>query len=331
MNQQVRPLKVNLDSIAKNATQIFHRLRWFNGVACPECGSLHIYNPEAGKLHICADCHNRFSDTSNTIFHSTKLPLSKWLYAIYFFVETTRGVSSYTLARLIGVSQTTAWSMLMKIRTAIQHDIHIPEGAILDEVFIGADWKRLPSFKKYQKATPPNPVWNLKGADLQKYYKSEFMRLASEDKMPVLGISSPFKRSLVLLSIPSSDRKEFVRSEINDRYGHLSLDYKPVIVTDQGSCYRCISEFKNLTGDSVFQHEVCRHDQNRYSSANGYSSNRLESSFAHLKRMWRGTYQRWSRKYNQSYLNEFAWKYTHNPEPLLNRLIGLFDCLCMAS
>ena len=114
----------------------------------------------------------------------------------------------------------------------------------------------------------------------------------------------------------------------NDRSTH---QIKPIIVTDQGSCYRCISEFKNLTGDSVFQHEVCRHDQNRYSSANGYSSNRLESSFAHLKRMWRGTYQRWSRKYNQSYLNEFAWKYTHNPEPLLNRLIGLFDCLCMAS
>lgn len=324
-------MKINLDTIAKNASQIFHRLRWSNGVACPECGSIHIYNPEAGKLHICADCHNRFSDTSNTIFHSTKLPLSKWLYAIYIFVETTRGVSSYSLSRLIGVSQTTAWSMLMKIRSAIQHDIQIPEGAILDEVFIGADWKRLPSFKKYQRATPPNPVWNLQGADLQKYYKSEFLRCASEDKMPVLGISSPFKRSLVLLSIPSSDHKEFIRSEINRYYGHLSLTTQPIIVTDHGKPFRCIDEFKNCTGEQMFIHEVCRHDQNKYSSPNGYSSNRLEASFAHLKRMWRGTYQRWSKKYNQCYLNEFAWKYTHGNSPLIDRLFRLFDCLCMVS
>ena len=47
----MKQLKVNLDTIAINADQIFHRLRWANGVACPECGSIHIYNPEAGKLH----------------------------------------------------------------------------------------------------------------------------------------------------------------------------------------------------------------------------------------------------------------------------------------
>ncbi len=153
----------------------------------------------------------------------------------------------------------------MKIRSAIQHDIQIPEGAILDEVFIGADWKRLPSFKKYQRATPPNPIWNLQGKDLQSYYKSEFMRLASEDKMSVLSISSPYRRSLVLLSIPSSDRKEFIRSEIMNRYGHLmstSTDSPTLIITDQAKCYNCIPQFTDVNGNQVFQHEVCRHDIN---------------------------------------------------------------------
>lgn len=65
----MKQLKVNLGTITANADQIFHRLRWANGVACPECGSIHIYNPEAGKLHYCADCGSRFTDTSNTIFH----------------------------------------------------------------------------------------------------------------------------------------------------------------------------------------------------------------------------------------------------------------------
>ena len=321
--------KVNLDSISRNATNIFYRLRWNGCIACPNCGSIHIYNPEANQHHICADCRYRFTDTSNTIFHSTKLPLSKWLYAIYFFVETTRGVSSYALARLIGVSQTTAWSMLMKIRTAIQHDIHLPDGAILDEVFIGADWKRIPSFKKYTKAGSPPSYYNLQGKDLDKWYKSEFMRLAAEDKMPVLGISSPNERSLVLLSIPSSDRKSFVRDEISSRFKDVIIGIhqkRPVIITDHGKCYSCINEFLNYNNRPVFQHEVCRHDQNRYSSPNGFSSNRLEGSFAHLKRMWRGVYQRWSRKYNQSYLNEFAWRYTHGEDNLIDKLTRLFRC-----
>lgn len=327
-------MRINLDTIAKNAPQIFHRLRFPNGVVCPDCGSLHIYNPNPGQLHICADCNNRFSDTSNTIFHSTKLPLSKWLYAIYLFAETTRGVSSYSLARLIGVSQTTAWSMLMKIRKSIHHEISLPDGAILDEVFIGADWRRIPSFKKYQRATPPNPVWNLKGDDLKRYYKSEFLRLAANDKKPVLGISDPYRRSLVLISIPTSDRKEFIRSHLNNLYGHLTnttqLDHKPIIITDQGKAFSCIEEFTDLTDEPVFQHEICRHDRNKYSSPNGYSSNRLESSFAHLKRMWRGVYQMWSDKYNQSYLNEFAWRYTYRETPLLDRLKQLFMGLCPA-
>lgn len=318
-------MKVNLDSISRNSVQIFHRLRWSGGIACPVCGSMHVYNPEAGQLHICADCDNRFSDTSGTIFHSTKLPLSKWLYAIYFFAETTRGLSSYALSRLIGVSQPTAWNMLMKIRKSIKHDIELPDGAILDEVFLGSDWKRIPSFKKYQKATPPKPVWNLQGKELQQYYKSEFMRLASQDKKPVLGISDPYRRGLVLLSITSPDRKEFVRSEINSRLECFRTDIAPVIITDHGRCYNCIGEFTDKEGKRLFRHEVCRHDKNRYASENGYSSNRLEGSFAHLKRMWRGVYQMWSNKFNQAYLNEFAWKYTYREVPLLDRLKMLFD------
>lgn len=322
-------MKVNLSTIATNAPSIFHRLRWNGVVACPECGSIHIYNKGVGQLHICGDCGYRFSDTSNTIFHSTKLPLSKWLYAIYLFLETTRGVSSYSLSRLIGVSQTTAWSMLMKIRSAIRHDIRVPEGAILDEVFIGSDWKRIPSFKKYSKVPPPPPHYNLSGEDLKKYYRSEFYRLASEDKIPVLGISSVFDRKLVLMTIDSSDRKEFVRGQITHLFEDVVSDpfptEHPLIVTDQGKCYSCVNEFLDNNNRRVFQHEVCRHDQNRFASPNGFSSNRLEGSFAHLKRMWRGVYQRWSRKYNQYYLNEFAWKYSYGNDSLMKRLERLFQ------
>jgi hypothetical protein len=48
--------------------------------------------------------------------HSTKLSFWKWLQAIYYIVNSSKGVSSVILARWIGVSQPTAWRMGHAIR-----------------------------------------------------------------------------------------------------------------------------------------------------------------------------------------------------------------------
>ena len=195
----------------------------------------------------------------------------------------------------------------------------------MEQYWMRCSLEQIGRFKKYQKATPPKPVWNLKGDALKQYYKSEFMRLAAQDKKPVLGISGVDTRQLILLSIPTSDRTEFVRRLLVERYHHLSNTHcKPVIVTDHGKCYDCVDGFVNMYHEPMFQHEICRHDKNKYKSENGYSSNRLEGSLSHLKRMWRGVYQMWSDKYNQLYLNEFAWRFTYREHSLWDKLVMLF-------
>ena len=146
--------------ITSHSKEIFHRLRWGEIIACPRCGSVHIYNPDSGQLHICADCDNRFSDTSGTIFHSTKLPLVKWLMATYMFCSQSKGISSYNLARLISVSQPTAWRILTLLRLSIRHDLDPTSIAIIDEVYLGADWKRKPAKDKFK---PPQPGMELEG------------------------------------------------------------------------------------------------------------------------------------------------------------------------
>ena len=311
-------MKINLNSIAKNSVEIFYRLRWSGQVCCPECGSVHVYNPEAGKLHICADCDCRFSDTSGTIFHCTKLGLDKWLQAIYLFLQTTRGISSYGMARIIGVSQTTAWSMLTKIRSALEIELNVPDGAILDEVFLGGDWKRKPAYEKLKKVAAPPAHWNLTDKERKDYYRSEIFRLSSEAKMPVLGIRSICDSQLSLLSFDIKHKKEFIQDQINELYG---VPDKPiVIVTDQANCYNFLS-----ADDNNFNHQICNHDKGKYKSQDGYSSNGLEGAFAHLKRMWRGTYQMWSNKYNQYYLNEFCWRYNHKSQSILDKFNLFFD------
>jgi transposase-like protein len=310
-------LNITLDSISKNSLQIFHQLRWNGTICCPECGSTHIYNPNPDQLHICADCRTRFSDTSGTIFHSTKLPLSKWLYAIYLFLTSTRGISSYALARYIQVSQTTAWSMLMRLRTCLHQDIKFDatDQVAIDEVYIGANWKYKPAFKKFQQATPPPAHWNLNAKDTKAYYKKQFMELAAQDKMCALGLVSLRAPKISLIYIPIKERLEFIQGQIRYHLGpimrQMFVNKAMTVVTDQSKLYNFLDEVLDHNNRCKFDHQVCRHDESKFASPDGYSSNKLEAAFSHIKRSWRGVYTRWSRKYTQLYLDEFCYRYNH--------------------
>ena len=72
---------------------------------------------------------------------------------------------------------------------------------------------------------------------------------------------------------------------------------------------------------------VCNHTLNQYMSDDGYSSNPIENHFAHLKRMWHGIYQWFSRKYCQGYLNEFCFRYNHRKLKLVDKIKSLFSLI----
>jgi hypothetical protein len=73
--------------------------------------------------------------------HSTKLPLWKWLLAIYYMINSSKGISSVFLGRLIGVKQSTAWKMGHAIRLMMDSwakELPLLNGTIeMDEKFIG--------------------------------------------------------------------------------------------------------------------------------------------------------------------------------------------------
>ena len=49
---------------------------------------------------------------------NSRLPLRKWVFAIYFYVTSLKGVSSMKLHRDLKVTQKTAWFMLHRLRDA---------------------------------------------------------------------------------------------------------------------------------------------------------------------------------------------------------------------
>ena len=71
--------------------------------------------------------------------HMSRLPLRKWVFAIYLHLTSLKGVSSMKLHRDIGVSQPAAWYMLQRIREAWNSgDLEQFAGPVeIDETYMG--------------------------------------------------------------------------------------------------------------------------------------------------------------------------------------------------
>ena len=123
------------------ALQFVADMRWPDGKqVCPHCGvEGEHYFLKSRRVWKCRDCRKQFSIKVGTIFEDSPLSLSKWLPAMWMLANCKNGISSYELARALGVTQKTAWFMLHRIREAMKDDMGGPlDGEVeADEVYIG--------------------------------------------------------------------------------------------------------------------------------------------------------------------------------------------------
>ncbi len=89
--------------------------RWPDGFICPKCGSGHFCKLNKKAKYQCNQCHLQTSLTSNTIFESTKLPLTCWFLGIYLITQSKTGISGLNLHRQLGISYNAAWRMKHKL------------------------------------------------------------------------------------------------------------------------------------------------------------------------------------------------------------------------
>ena len=64
----------------------------------------------------CGECREYFSVKTGTVMQSSKVPLQKWVIAMYLLSTSLKGVSSMKLHRDLGMTQKTAWLLAQKIR-----------------------------------------------------------------------------------------------------------------------------------------------------------------------------------------------------------------------
>ena len=97
--------------------------RWPEGVSCPRCGAVEVYELTRAFHWQCKECSThgyRFSVLVGTVFQNTNKPLRDWFRVIHAMLTSKKGVSSHQIYRTMGFgSYETALYMTHRIRAAM--------------------------------------------------------------------------------------------------------------------------------------------------------------------------------------------------------------------
>ena len=132
------------------ATVWFESNVWPDGRHCPRCGYAETSETSGNMPYWCPACRRRFSVRVGTAMERTKVPLRKWVFAIYLEMTSLKGLSSMKLHRDINVTQKTAWFMLHRIREAWthEHDTLFSGPVEADETYMGGLRENMPKSKR---------------------------------------------------------------------------------------------------------------------------------------------------------------------------------------
>src|SRR5229473_2675394 len=136
------------------AREALEAVRWPDGAVCPHCGNCDPEKVAKGQgkahrpgLYYCAECNGQFTVTVGTVMERSKIPLSKWLFAMHLVGASKKGMSALQLQRMLGVTYKTAWFLCHRIREAMTPTTRGPlggEGKAVeaDETNIGGQGKQ---------------------------------------------------------------------------------------------------------------------------------------------------------------------------------------------
>jgi transposase-like protein len=145
------------------AREALEGIRWPDGPYCPHCGNADQEKIAKGLgkvsragLYYCASCNGQFTVTIGTVMEDTKIPLSKWLFAMHLLGSSKKGMSALQLSRMLGVTYKSAWFLCHRIREAMTPATRGPIGGQnrvveADETLFGGKMKNRAFAKKEPK------------------------------------------------------------------------------------------------------------------------------------------------------------------------------------
>lgn len=123
---------------------VLEKFRWPQGFQCPKCETREHFFYRRGRVKVfqCRACRTQTTLTEGTIFHSTKLPLTRWFQVMYFLSQTKNNVSILELRRLAGLSYPAAWRMkhkLMQVMYERETTTRLSGRVEVDDAYLGGE------------------------------------------------------------------------------------------------------------------------------------------------------------------------------------------------
>lgn len=249
--------------------------RWPNGPECPACGSKEHYYLKTQRRWKCKECLKQFSVKVGTIFEDSALGLEKWLCAMWLIANCKNGISSYEVARDLGITQKSAWFMMHRVRLAMQSGSVMKMGGDgeeveVDETFIGGKARNMHVSKRKRRITGTG----------------------GKDKTAVMGMLE--RGGEVRVEVVSNRRKVQLQQQVRN---HIAAG--AALYTD------ALKSYDGLSQD--YAHKVIDHAE-KYVDGKVHT-NGLENFWSLLKRSINGTYVSVEPFHLFRYLDEQAFRY----------------------
>jgi transposase-like protein len=265
------------------------KLRWPDGnVVCPRCTAAKNSFIKTRRLWFCYACKRQFTIKVKTIMEDSPITLDKWMTAFWLLANAKNGISSHELGRALGVTQTTAWFMLQRIREVMRkHSFDTSkiggEGSTVeaDETFVGGKVKNMHRSRRVRFAIQEGYIGNSTG------------------KAIVHGILDRNLRKVRATVVPNVTR-ETLQSAIlkNVKYGS-TVYTDNAVAYDNGMQWRFVHDVVNKT-ETYVRGQV---------HVNG-----MENFWSLLKRSLRGTYVAVEPFHLSRYVDEQVFRYNHRKD-----------------
>lgn len=117
-------------------------LKWGKSFSCSKCQCRGYTKGYTFLARRCKHCKYDESVTANTIFHGVKFSLVK-AFLICYRMSTKKGMSTYEIAKEVGITQKTSWIFCAKIRASMKSSgLHLLCGEVhVDECVMGGKEK----------------------------------------------------------------------------------------------------------------------------------------------------------------------------------------------
>jgi len=256
---------------------------WPNGVICPHCGNadatcITALKGEAHRTGVyqCNECREQFTCTVGTVFERSKIPLTKWLSALFLIVSSKKGISAHQIHRMLGISYKSSWFMMHRLREAMRTGGLAPMGGAgsiveIDETFIG----RKEGVEKRRGGAHKNIVLSLveRGGSARSFHVDSTKK---EDIIPIVT---------------------------------ANIAKETHVMTDESNTYSGLDKLFD-------KHGVVDHSRKEYAYTDRLSGisigiNSAEGFYSVFKRGMKGVYQHCKEKHLHRYVAEFDFRHSN--------------------